>query len=93
MKITVTQEDIDHGIPRLSSRCAISHAIRRQTGEWGDISLTIIKVRIGGVQYYGNAPKAARQFIRDLDAGRPVEPFSFDLAGVPEVPARDPVPA
>ncbi len=75
MKIQVTQDHIDKGVPRLPNRCPVSLAIQEQFSE---------KVMIGSLSYsigkYNGRfidSVCARIIQYDLDRG--MEPFEFEI--------------
>lgn len=75
MKIEVTQEHIDSGIPAACNCCPIALAISEETGE---------SVTVGGeaVHFQGRSlilPREVSAFIHSFDADGEVEPFSFEL--------------
>lgn len=65
VRVTVTQEHIDKGIPGDSRRCPFALAIQGK----------------GYGLPANGLPEEARQFLRDFDAGRPVGPITFDAVG------------
>jgi hypothetical protein len=86
----VTADDIAHGHKDSPCGCPIALAICRTLGidpELGNIDVDdrgVFLARNGGASMLrrasGPLPKAASQFMRGFDAGRPVEPFTFRLA-------------
>lgn len=76
MLITITQEDIDNGIPNEADSCPVARAIRRATGQpvrVGDCTIVINREFI-------YQPPTVRQFVYDFDDGAyTVNPFSFEL--------------
>lgn len=81
MRVKVTQEDIEKGIPEHCGKCPIARAIRRAMPD-------AISVGVGsiGVEWFDKSgfrvaelPQQAQQFIYYFDFGEPVQPFEFDL--------------
>ena len=80
MRIEVTQEDIDNGEKRKCDTCAVAIAAHRAfkdciilvDGEQMDV------IRNGKWKVI-DLPDSATRFIEDFDAGRPVQPFSFEV--------------
>lgn len=78
MKIEVTQSDIDAGEAAHCVKCPIAIAASRAYGKpvhvyWDFFyvdSTPTLRVRV---------PVEACEFIAAFDAGRPVEPFSFEV--------------
>jgi hypothetical protein len=79
--IDVTQADIEAGHPLACSACPIALAAQRAFGDRPVIVDSFLSIR-GQDRLVWSMPSAAYAFIRDFDAGRPVEPFSFTLEGV-----------
>ena len=77
-KITVTQGDIETGIPNLPLDCPISLAMRKRGLEY-----CVIKVfahrRFGFGPDKIRLPVKAQSFIKRFDAGKKVKPFSFEV--------------
>lgn len=65
-KVSVTQEDIQKGVPGDSARCPIHRALRRAVGGEDGWNLLV-----------ENMPLEVIQFVRRFDAGLAVEPFTF----------------
>lgn len=86
MKVTVTAEDIANGIRVSCSGCPIALALKRErNGLPAMFAVTETYVR------FGDWPKPelplsaeAKKFIADFDAGRPVQPATFELLANPE---------
>lgn len=79
--IEVTAEDIEKGF-RMDSRCCpIARACARAFGHEATVDTLFIVDRAAfeedDVEYH--TPQSAVTFIEEFDAGRPVEPFSFEL--------------
>ena len=78
MEIQITQQDIDNGIRRNASNCAIAVGLK---GEFAyDISVTDV-IRIGNDPYQAT-PEVVRWFL-DFDRGRPVKPITIELVSYP----------
>lgn len=77
MKITVTQDDINKGIPLKAPRCAIARAIRRQTRRYASVGTETVTA-LGRPKAFATPPVAVA-FIERFDAGKLVQPFSFWL--------------
>ena len=81
MKIRITDEDIEQGVPCSPSRCPVARAIRRDTGSAAsNLTVNGATIWIGNVYY--RTPSSAFDFIFDFDHGDPVAPFEFEL-GLP----------
>ncbi len=75
--VTVTKDDIATGTPFSTSSCPIAKAMLRKKG-W-DRGVMVLGTRaLVGSSTFG-LPHEAQEFICDLDHGRPVRPFSFEL--------------
>lgn len=80
MKIEITQEDIDCGLRRSTSKCPIAKALARQTdGVW--IVETCYVEDCSTRKMYGIS-RAMRSFIYNFDLGRPVRPAKFVIGKV-----------
>lgn len=76
MKIDVTQEDIDHGMPKCFYDCPVALAIKRTYGiEYARVNGYILV----GLKRGALTPPDVTTFIKQFDAGHYVEPFSFEL--------------
>jgi hypothetical protein len=80
MRVEITKEDIDNGIPCNNFSCPIALALKRYYPD-KVISVGKLWITIEGVyhkmRYYKNSP-IVRKFINDFDDDIPVEPFSFE---------------
>ena len=80
VKIQVTQEHIEHGIPNNCSCCPIALAVQevfpRQIVEVGQFDLTV-----GGTKRHleYELPEEASDFVEQFDMGHYVRPFDFEL--------------
>lgn len=76
MKISVTQDDIDYGIPQSFDCCPVALAIRRNfPGSPVIVSQDVIVIRSTD---YSATPEIIR-FIDNFDEDCAVEPFEFEL--------------
>ena len=73
-KIQITQEDIDKGVRRNASNCAIAVGLKQEFAY--NISVTDV-IRIGNDPYQAT-PEVIRWF-RNFDRGRPVKPITIEL--------------
>lgn len=76
MKIQVTAEDIANGRRSDCHNCPVSLAWNRVMGGDYKVGLGVI-VQNSCILFW--LPKIAQKFIFDFDAGRPVEPFEFEV--------------
>lgn len=89
--IHITQEDIDKGERGSCVMCPLARALRRCLKPKSPRSFPGVLVgapRPGYIGTWGGPfkmPEKVAQFVRDFDAGKPVEPFSFPW------PPHDPV--
>jgi len=84
MRIKVTQEDIDGGVPQDVRACPIARAMKRQTGKASKVGMwsawTVEEDWQAGIETEYVLPPAAREFIRAFDYNRaPVQPATFNL--------------
>ena len=77
-KIQITQEDIDKGLRRNASNCAIAVGLKQEFA-YG-ISVTDV-LQIGNDDYQAT-PEVVRWFT-DFDRGRSVEPITIELVSYP----------
>lgn len=75
MKISVTQDHIDAGLPRSPFSCPIALACQ----EAGLDNPGVDQVFIDAVGVHAAIPPAASCFIGDFDGGRSVQPFEFEI--------------
>ena len=78
MKIQITQEDIDKGVRRNASNCAIAVGLKQEFTY--DISITDV-IRIGKDNFRAT-PEVVRWF-GDFDKGRPVKPITIEFVSYP----------
>ena len=78
MRITVTQEHIDNGVPVDSLKCPLALAIREATKNnvW---SVGVASVFSGNKGFGIVLPKSAREFRHRFDSNLVVQPFEFDI--------------
>lgn len=77
MRVEVSQEDIDNGVPGRPYSCAVALAVRRADGGWVSfVGSSEVRLRDHA---WCSLPEHVQQFIIDFDHGRRVEPFAFDL--------------
>ena len=92
-KIQITQEDIDRGIRKSASNCAITVGLKKEFA--CEISGTNMIVIGNGA--YRATPEVVRWF-GDFDMGRPVKPITIELVSEPfgmgtyERKGRQPIP-
>lgn len=80
MKIEVTQEDIERGVPLNSCFCPIAFASSRAFHcQHSLVSQDYFRVLGVGKNGRIMLPQPAIDFIAAFDAGKPVEPFSFEV--------------
>lgn len=70
MKVTIRLTHVAIGVPGDPCRCALALAIREQF-PLCKVSVGIETVRINGL--------VARQWVKNFDEGKPVQPIEFDL--------------
>ena len=84
MKITVTQKQIDEGVPGSGKNSPVAKAIAEKTNDeerYAEVSILGIFYYVDGIHYRVDIPPAVREFIDRFDSGLPVEPFTFELKG------------
>lgn len=80
IRVVVTQDHIDRGIPKDGCWCPIARAIRDLGDNAFDgleIEVDELLVRVG--DQTGKLPPEGLAFIEAFDEGRPVAPLAFDL--------------
>lgn len=92
MKVDVTQDHIDNGVPLDCYQCPVASAVEDALGrrainqEWirvGGEAIWLVTHDAGGrhaTPYH--IPRSVRRFIARFDAGKPVQPFTFILREV-----------
>lgn len=80
MKVEVTQNDIDIGLPRSATSCPVARACNRAGFYGATVGVTRL-LYFDGHQTVGiDMPSQVTNFIKAFDAGRRrVEPFVFEL--------------
>jgi hypothetical protein len=80
MRIEVTQEDIDRGIPFSHTSCPIACAVQRTFGQpcWVYTHRMAVFTGLPDVSRYALSGECV-DFIARFDAGKKVEPFSFTV--------------
>ena len=91
-KIQITQEDIDRGVRRSASNCAIAVGLKKEFAY--NISVRDV-IRIEKDNFRA-MPKVIRWF-RDFDMGKPVKPITIELVAYPfarkyQPKGRKPIP-
>ena len=77
MKMTMTQEDIDRGVPGACYQCPLSRMLQRETGFiW---AVTAMKLRKFGQEKYIDVTPQMKAFIQMFDNDLTVEPEEFDI--------------
>ena len=75
MKIQVTQDHIDKGVPRLPDRCLVSLAIQEQFSE--KVMVGSLSYSIG--EYNGRFIDSAHARIIQYDLGHGMTPFELEI--------------
>lgn len=83
--IDVTKEDIEAGKPREATSCPIALAATRAVGHQMYMGSSLL--HSGDMQWFFVSPEVSG-WIHDFDAGRDVEPISFEVDLVPASEAR-----
>lgn len=77
VKVTVTQDDIDQGIPHSALTCPLAKALARADGnKWSVIAKS---ARRFAENLYHKLPPEAIDFRQNFDLDQPTHPFKFDL--------------
>ncbi len=80
MKITVEQRHIDAAVRPSCNRCPIALALNEQIpSEDGWIVNCLSVRRMWDHEERIDLPGNAGEFVKEYDAGRPVEPFAFTI--------------
>lgn len=91
MQIDVRREDIEEGTAKDTERCPVAHALQRKLGDlFSEREVTVHTEAVCyndeiAFRHEAPLPDAAQSFIRRVDAGETVEPFSFEAAIDPEI--------
>lgn len=88
LTVTVTQDDIEHGVTRHCQKCPIARAVARELLPGMSVEVVAATVRITPVNRPAwhtpvalceSLPPRALTFIERFDAGKSVRPFTFQL--------------
>ena len=74
--VNVIRENIRKGVPRTLGKCPVALAVRRATGQRAYIDEEEWSLDDG---LCGDHSRSVQRFIKRLDAGKSVKPFSFFL--------------
>lgn len=78
--VSVTQDDIDHGIPEDGCACPIARAARRAIPSLPELVVGIYELFPSNIgRHLAELPDAAMAFIDRFDQNGAVEPFEFTL--------------
>ena len=92
-KIQITQEDIDKGVRRNASNCAIAVGLKEEFA----YEISVTNMIVIGNDAYQAEPEVVRWFA-NFDMGRPVKPITIELVSEPfgrgtyERKGRQPIP-
>lgn len=75
MKIQVTQQDIDNGLPKDSRACALALALKRHDPRF----ISCLMFNACTVRGIIKLPEKASNFVSRFDCGLSVQPFEFEL--------------
>lgn len=82
MRITVTQEHIDKGLPGMTDECPIALAVKALGYDRVCVDDESVEASRGeGRLFYGYLSDEATQFVHDFDGEIDVEPFTFEALG------------
>lgn len=82
LHIEVTPEDIEDGMPGFGSSCPVALALRRSLDAYASYDGAESSVGEGALYVCHRPhplPPLVQDFVRRFDAGRSVEPLSFDV--------------
>jgi hypothetical protein len=79
IKVTVTEDDIANGVAKDGSRCPVGLACKRADIDDPCFENPGLEYWAGYKHLTVKLPKAAREFADAFDAGRPVQPFEFEI--------------
>ena len=83
MTVTITNDHIQRGMKSNAKYCPIAIALSElYPHRMNKIRVTNGNVTITGVDFY-SLPFTAYEFINKFDAGETVNPFSFEIEGLP----------
>lgn len=77
-KIQITQEDIDRGVRRSASNCAIAVGLKEEFA----YEISVTNMIVIGNDAYQAEPEVVRWFA-NFDMGRPVKPITIELVSEP----------
>ena len=78
MKITVTQEDINHAERRNACKCPIALAAKRIVGRSARVTHTHVEYTYENEIRYLSLNDTAKHFVVEFDGFRIVKPFEFE---------------
>lgn len=85
MKVFVTRQDIESGMPGEVEFCPVAIAVRTQMRSFDPENPVKVCVnnegwiRIGQHCFYINPTEEVKMFVHDFDRGNDVDPFMFEL--------------
>lgn len=79
MRIQVTQDDIDKGIPKDCNACPVARAVRRALNADAVSAAARIRVQKGSKRIHYKPSLRVFKFYRQFDGGYFVKPFTFEL--------------
>lgn len=85
MLITVTQDDIDDGLPESCSSCPVARALSRAFGEYVGCGLDCFSGIAPFSKVFGRLPPEVESHIRRFDTEGVMAPFQFEVADSTEV--------
>ncbi len=81
LKLSITQDDIDHGIAYKYQMCPVARSYERQTGHRA--SVVPLRLRdLVTLQDYQTSTEAYA-FIKTFDRGQPVSPCTLSFTEIP----------
>lgn len=78
MLVTLTQADIDHGVPGDCLKDPVALALRRLTGRPWRVEKQYCYPDVSGHRPF-TTPRVVNRFVEDFDNGKPVKPITFEL--------------
>lgn len=79
MLIQVTKEDIENGVQRNCEKCPLARAISRAFGKPIRVGAYLAQFFGAGLGESTDLPPNALAFRKAFDAGKPVQPFEFEI--------------
>ncbi len=83
LKVNVTQEHIDKGVPEMACSCPVAKAVAELLNDGfastDGVSLTVEDSQRHTQAFANTLPDEVLCFVSDFDHGKPVKPFSFDI--------------